>query len=387
MRTAPTRRRIGYRGVFMRGGTSKALIFREKDIPSDIEERHAMFLKAMGSPDPAKRQLNGLGGGMSSLSKICIVEPSSRDDADVDYTFAQIPVAGTKVDYSANCGNMSSAIGPYAVEEGLVSVADGEAEVRIFNTNTKKVIVSRFAVEDGLPKVEGRFANPGVAGTGAPIRLDFVEPGGAVTGRLLPTGSATDVFEHPDLPGPVRASVVDAANLGVFVPAEALGCEGAETPDRMEADATLMHRLEVIRRLASVRAGMAADCDAAAAIEGNPKIGLVSRARDYAQTTGVTVTADAYDVSVRMLSMGQAHRAIPLTAALCTAVAARIDGSTVAAVARDPIPPDAPLRIGHASGIIPALSDVGGASAGGPIARSAGVFRTARRLMEGTIHA
>ena len=380
-------RRNGYRGVFMRGGTSKAIIFREKDIPSDPAERHAMFLKVMGSPDPAKRQLDGLGGGMSSLSKVCIVESSSRDDADVDYTFAQIPVAGTTVDYSANCGNMSSAIGPFAVEEGIVASRDGEAEVRIFNTNTRKIIVSRFAVEDGRPKVEGDFVNPGVAGTGSPIRLDFIEPGGAATGRLLPTGSVIDTFEHPELPGPVRASVIDATNLIVFVLAEDLGWDAIETPDQMEADATLMHRLEVIRRIASARAGLAPDFDAAANIEGNPKIGIVGPSRDYIQTTGVAVAAEEYDVSVRMLSMGQAHRAIPLTAALCTAVAARVDGTAVAAMARVSASVDMPLRIGHSSGVLPAVARVGAEFDTTWIAHSAGVFRTAKRLMEGIIYA
>ncbi|RAI02088.1 PrpF family protein [Acuticoccus sediminis] len=379
-------RQSGYRAVFMRGGTSKAVIFRDPDIPADPDERHAMFLRLMGSPDPARRQLDGLGGGVSSLSKVCIVGPSAREDADVDYTFAQIPVTGTTVDYSANCGNMSSAIGPFAVEEGLVAANGDEATVRIFNANTSKIIVSRFPVRDGLPVVEGDFVNPGVAGSGAPIRLDFLDPGGATTGRLLPTGSPVDTFEHPDLPGPVEASLVDATNMVAFVPAAFLGASGIETPDAIEADATLMHRLELLRRLASVRAGLSADEAAAGRIEGNPKVALVSAPRPYALTSGESVGADGFDVGVRIISMGQAHRAITLTGALCTAVAARIPGTVVASAARVPAAADTPVRIGHSSGILPAVSDVV-TTDGALTARSAGVFRTARRLMEGQVYA
>lgn len=377
----------GYRAVFMRGGTSKSLIFREKDLPKETDMRHAVFFRLMGSPDPAKRQLNGMGGGLSSLSKVCIVEPSSREDADVDYTFVQIPVNGTRIDYSANCGNMSSAIGPFAVEEGLVAVEGDAAEVRIFNTNTRKIIISQFDLQDGLPKIEGDFVNPGIAGTGAPIRLDFLDPGGAASGSLLPTGSAIDIFEHSDLPSPIPVSVVDATNCCVFVTAEALGLNGTETPDQIEADGTLMQRLDLIRRMASVRAGLAEDLEAAAQIEGNPKVALVAPPRDYTQTTGAATSADEYDISIRMISMGQAHRAIPLTGALCTAVAGRIRQTNVAAHARAPLSADAPIRIGHASGILPAVADVGSESDGGWAAHSAGVFRTARRLMEGTVFA
>lgn len=195
-----------YPAVFMRGGTSRAVIFHARDLPADPRERDAVFLAALGSPDPGRRQLDGLGGGVSSLSKACVVAPSSRPDADVDYLFAQIPIDGTRVDYAANCGNMSSAIGPFAVEEGLVDAPGDEAVVRIFNVNTEKIITSRFAVRDGLPVVAGDFENPGVAGTGAPIRLDFADPGGAASGRLLPTGAALDVLEDADLCGPVAPS-------------------------------------------------------------------------------------------------------------------------------------------------------------------------------------
>lgn len=374
-----------YPAVFMRGGTSKAVIFHARDLPADRRERDAVFLAALGSPDSGRRQLDGLGGGVSSLSKACVVAPSARPDADVDYLFAQIPIDGTRVDYAANCGNMSSAIGPFAVEEGLVAAPGDEAVVRIFNVNTEKIITSRFAVRDGLPVVEGAFENPGVAGTGAPIRLDFTDPGGAASGHLLPTGGALDVLEDADLPGPVAVSVVDSTNACVFVDAPSLGVSALATPEALEADATLMARLEHIRRRASVLAGLAPDPQAAGAVAGSPKVALVGPPVDYTLTTGKAAAADAHDVGVRMLSMGQAHRAIPLTGALCVATAARIAGTVVHRHARPPVAAADRLRIGHASGILPALADVAPTVTGAWTVNSASVIRTARRLMEGHV--
>jgi 2-methylaconitate cis-trans-isomerase PrpF len=180
------------RAVFMRGGTSKALMFHQSDLPTDRADWAPIFLAAMGSPDPNGRQLDGMGGGISSLSKVCVIGPPSRPDADVDYTFAQIAVSSALVDYAANCGNMSSAVGPFALDEGLVPAPAGaEAVVRIHNTNTGKIIVSRFPAESGKAATDGALALDGVSGTGAPIRLDFHDPGGARTG-LLPTGRAVD---------------------------------------------------------------------------------------------------------------------------------------------------------------------------------------------------
>src|SRR5581483_8155115 len=197
----------------------------------------AIFLQIMGSPDANGRQLDGMGGGISSLSKGCVIGPPSGPDADVDHTFAQVGVREALVDYGGNCGNMSSAVGPFAVEEGIVSApADGEATVRIHNTNTGKIIVARFPVKDGALAAEGDFALDGVAGTAAPIKLEFVEPGGAKTGRLLPTGAPVDRLEIPGL-GRIEASCIDAANPCVFVAATDLGLTGVEMPTVLERDA------------------------------------------------------------------------------------------------------------------------------------------------------
>src|SRR5581483_7926927 len=164
------------RAVFMRGGTSKAVMLRAGDLPADRGRWDAIFLQIMGSPDANGRQLDGMGGGISSLSEVCVIGPPSRPDADVDYTFAQVGVREALVDYGGNCGNMSSAVGPFAIEEGIVAApADGEAVVRIHNTNTAKIIVARFPVTGGALAAEGDFALDGVAGTAAPIKLEFVE--------------------------------------------------------------------------------------------------------------------------------------------------------------------------------------------------------------------
>jgi 2-methylaconitate cis-trans-isomerase PrpF len=185
--------------VFMRGGTSKAIIFHARDLPADRAAWDAIFTAAMGSPDPYGRQLNGMGGGVSSLSKICVLAPSTRDDADIDYTFGQVLVRENRVDYKGNCGNMSSAVGPFAVDQGLVRVQGDTALVRIYNTNTRKIIHATFPLIDGQTRYDGDLAIPGVAGTGAPIRLDFVQPGGASTGKLLPTGNVIDRLDVPGL--------------------------------------------------------------------------------------------------------------------------------------------------------------------------------------------
>ena len=244
------------RAVFMRGGTSKGVIFREGDLPSDRSLWAPIFLSVIGSPDPYGRQLDGMGGGLSSLSKVCVVGPPSRPDADVDYTFAQVSVEERRGRLQRNCGNMSGAIGPFAVDERLVKVDGPTAVVRIHNTNTKKIIISHFPMDGGFAAVDGDFRLPGVTGTGAPVRLEFVDPGGAGTGKLLPTGSSIDELEVSAL-GCIEASMVDASNPCVFVAAEALGMTGLEMPEELESDRRLLARLEAIRISASLRMGIA----------------------------------------------------------------------------------------------------------------------------------
>ena len=356
------------RAVYMRGGTSRCLVFHANDLPAPGAARDAILIGALGSPDPYGRQLDGLGGGISSLSKACIIGPPTRPGADVDYTFAQIEVKKAFVDYAGNCGNCSSSVGPFAIDEGLVVAHEGETIVRIHNTNTKKLIVAHVPVADGEAAVSGDFELAGVPGRGARIALDFVEPGGAGTGRLLPTGHARDVI------GGVEVSCVDATNPVVFARARDLGVTATETPAAIDADHDLSARLEKLRIEAAARMGM----PESAAV---PKIAFVAEPADYVGLDGVAYAAGTFDVLGRAISMGNCHRAFPLTVAMCLAVAARIDGTIVHDVARKH-PGD--VVLGHPSGLLPLDATVD-LKHGGPWAERVTVYRTARRLMEGFV--
>ncbi|WP_198374570.1 2-methylaconitate cis-trans isomerase PrpF family protein [Neoroseomonas rubea] len=364
--------------VFMRGGSSKGVFFHRKDLPEDRARRDAIFLSVLGSPDPYGRQLDGLGGGISSLSKAVIIGAPTHPDADVDYLFAQVAVDRPLVDWSSNCGNLSSAVGPFAVDEGLVRASDGEALIRIHQVNTQRIIHARFPVRGGRAAVAGEFAMAGVAGTGARIRLDFLAPGGGATGALLPTGNPRDTLEHEGRR--YAATLVDAANACVFLDARELGLSGTESPDAIEADATLMARLDALRRLAAVCMGLAERPeDAPLAI---PKVAVVAPPAEYRALDSASIAAGTHDIAVRMISMERAHRAVPLTGGMALGVACRIEGSLPHALA-------APLRteevrVANPSGLLSVGAEVSRRETGW-FADSAVVFRSARRLMQGAV--
>jgi 2-methylaconitate isomerase len=379
-----TQRRIP--AVYMRGGTSRCLVFHDKDLPAPGAERDRILLAALGSPDPYGRQLNGLGGGISSLSKACIIGPPSHPDAQVDYTFAQVEVAKAHVDYKGNCGNCSSSIGPFSIDERLVPARDGVTQVRIHNTNTKKVIVAHVPVHGGEAAVEGDFELAGVPGLGARIALDFLDPGGAGTGRLLPTGVTREVIDG------VEASIVDATNAMVFVRAKDLGITGTESPMAIDANTSLTARLERIRVEAGKRMGLVGS----AAV---PKIAVIAPPSRFKGLDGVEYDAEAADVMGRVMSMGNCHRAFALTAAMCVGVAARIDGTVVHECLRNGAPAlgigpthgtppvsghSHDVRLAHPSGVLPIAAGVT-TKGGAPYAEKVTVYRTARRLMEGFV--
>jgi hypothetical protein len=365
----------------MRGGTSRAIMFHAKDLP-ERSRWDPVFLAAMGSPDPNGRQLNGMGGGISSLSKVCILSASQREDADVDYTFAQVQIREAAVDYRGNCGNMSSAVGPFAVDETLVRPNGDTASVRIFNTNTGKIIRSTFPLRDGRAAADGDLAIPGVAGTGAPIRLDFLEPGGATTGRLLPAGQPTQRLAVPGM-GRLELSMVDAANACVFARASDLGLTGRELPEELDRNQQVLETLQRIRRAASVAMGIARNDAEARTVNAVPIVGFIAPPMDAPTLAGDPVAADQIDLTARFISNGQPHRALPLTAALCTAVAARITGTLVNEMLR-PSAGD-PIRIGMPSGILNVGAEVTQEN-GKWRARSGAFYRTARRLFDGRVY-
>jgi 2-methylaconitate cis-trans-isomerase PrpF len=366
--------------VFMRGGSSKGVFFHQGDLPAERAAIDPILLGVLGSPDPYGRQLDGMGGGISSLSKAVLIGPPSHPEADVDYTFAQVSVDRPVVDWKGNCGNLSAAVGPFAVDEGLVRAEDGEALVRIHQVNTRKIIHARFPVREGRAEVRGDFTIAGVAGTGARIRLDFLSPGGSQTAGLLPTGNPVDVLEIPGF-GRLRASLVDAANPAVFVAARDLGLTGGELPETVEARADLMALLDRIRRIAGVAMGLAATEEAVSLA--NPRVALVAGPMAARILDGTVLDPAGHDATIRMLSMERPHRAVPMTGAMGLAVACRIEGSIPHALATKGEKPEE-IRVAHPSGTLSVGAEVRRDDHGWH-ADSAVVFRTARRLMQGQV--
>lgn len=326
----------------------------------------------MGSPDHFGRQLNGMGSGISSASKICVVERSSRPGIDVDYTFVQVRIKDGHLDMAGNCGNMSSVVGPFAFNEGLVKakgVASGidEITVRMFNTNTSKEIHNTFTVNTDRSAFEplGDYSIDGVGGTGSKITLAFLDPAGAKTGHALPTGNTVDTLHLPD-GSTIRATLSDIANPGVFVLASELGIPGNTTSDAIGADTTLMSRLEEIRRAGTTTMGLDPN------VQSVPKIVILSSPSSAEIEQGVHIVC-------RALSMQQAHKAVPLTLALNLGATCRIPGTLAAEVAVGAEGQES-IRIAHASGSL----DVGSVFKNGKL-ESALLHRTARVLMKGDV--
>ena len=369
--------------VLMRGGTSKGLFFHEKDLPPDPRRRDRAILAAYGSPDPYKRQIDGVGGALSVTSKVAVIGPSPAPDYDVVYHFGQVSIDRPIVDVKGNCGNISSAVGPFAVDEGLVTAVEPVTRVRIHQKNTNKLIVAEVPVKDGKFNEEGDYAIDGVPGTGSRILLRFVDPAGAVTGKLFPTGNRRDRFDIPGR-GAVEVTCIDAANPFVFVPAAALGLSGTET-EELERRAEIKSLLEAIRCRAAVRLGItASEEEAARRSQAVPKVAVVAAPATYAALNGRMVEAREVDLLARMMSMGTLHRSYAVSGAVATAGAAMIPGTVVGELVREEARGRELLHIGHPGGVI----DVGAViepRAGEHIYREAVLERTARRLMEGHV--
>ncbi|MEE9299120.1 MAG: PrpF domain-containing protein, partial [Acidimicrobiia bacterium] len=324
--------------TLMRGGTSKAVFLRGADLPPPGASRDRMILALFGSPDP--RQIDGLGGADILTSKLAIIDPPSRPDADLDYTFAQVSVSEPIVDYDIICGNISAAVGAYAVDEGLVALDEPETTVRIYNTNTDRIFRAVVQVRGGRAAVEGECAIDGVPGTGAPIALDLSGTYGSETGALLPTGKPLDVLQTAI--GSVEASIVDLASLCVFFHAAAVGLEGTEGPEAVTADHVAA--VGAVKEAASKLLGLAPDAL-------TPIPAAVAAPKDYVGF-GKGVAASDVDLVARVIGgrPPMLHKAYPGASAACTAVAARIPGTIVAQVAEQH--DEGTLRIGHTSGVM-----------------------------------
>ena len=364
--------------IFMRGGSSKGVFFHSSDLPEDKNSWNELFLSVLGSPDPYGRQLNGMGGGISSLSKAVVIGPPTRPDADVDYTFAQISVRDSVVDYSSNCGNLSSAVGPFAIDTGLVDASGTKKEVRIHNTNSGKSIVSKVPIRAGLSEVVGDFSIPGVSGTGAKIQLDFLDPGGTRTGSLLPTGNTVDIISVPHA-GDFEVSLVDASVPCAFIEARALGITGSESIEELESNSDLMKLIEELRLESGVKMGLGKTIDQIPPTA--PKLGIVAAPMAYKTLAGEMVDPSSASLMTRIWSMGQVHRVLPLTGAMCLAVACKIPGTLCARNTKGEM---TEIRLANPSGILP-LNAAVEARGNKIIARHVTAYRTARTLMEGNV--
>ena len=369
--------------VLMRGGTSRGLFFHEADLPSDPELRDQFILAAYGSPDPDRRQVDGLGGATSSTSKVAIIADGRHLGVDVTYEFGQVSIDQPLIDRRGTCGNISSAVGPFALDEGMVRPTEPVTVVRFLNVNTGKAVTAHVPTRHGRFDPTGDFAIPGVPGTGARIRLDYLEPAGAVTGALLPTGNVVDQVDVPGV-GDVEMSIVDAANPLIFVRWEDLGLTGDELPDEIDANPEVLARLERVRARAGVLIGLAKSADESTALSPSvPKLAMVGRPRDYPLSSGAVQSAAETTLRASMMSMGRVHRSYALTGAICTAVAAELPGTLVAEAAGTKRS-GSEIRIGHPAGVLPMVAEVDRGGDGWSVPLVSG-YRTARRLMAGSV--
>lgn len=368
------------RCAVLRGGTSKAVFLMENDLPQDKQARDRKILRIFGSPDV--RQIDGLGGADPLTSKLAIIGPPSRPDADVDYTFGQVSINSAYIDYSGNCGNISSAVGPFAIDEGLVRAGKSMTTVRIHNTNTGKLIIADVPTVDGKAAVLGDCICAGVPGTGARIMLDYSDTAGAATGKLLPTGMPQQVVDIAGF-GQLTVSIVDAANPMVFVRAKDLDLTGIETPQQVNGNPDLLKLLENIRGTAAVMIGMASSLeDALKRSPAFPMIAFVSEPVDYKDFTSDTIIkADDVDLVSRLMFMQVIHKTYAGTGTVCTGAAGKIPGTVVHEMIKDA---DAKslIRIGHPAGVI-RVEVASGISGGQVMLKRAAISRTARRIMDG----
>ncbi len=372
-----------YHVVIHRGGTSKGIFLKENELPKDREARNRVIRAIFGTPDT--REIDGLGGADVLTSKLAIIGPPTCEGADVDYTFAQVSFDTDLVDYGGNCGNISSAVGPFAIDEGLVPAVEPVTRVRIHQVNTNCILVADVPVKDGKAQVMGDCKIDGVPGTGAKVMLDFGDTAGSTTGKALPTGSPTDVI-HAEGYGEFTVSIVDAGNVLVFIEAESLGLKGTESCAEIEKDKALTDKMEAIRAACTVKIGMAASLQEAT--EKSPYVpffAIVSKPADYVSgIDGHQVKAQDVDLVSRLSFMLHMHKTYPGTGTVCTGAAARIPGTLVYKQLSEEARKGSILRIGHPGGVIEVDAQIKDEKAL-KFSRLA-YERTARRIMEGTCY-
>ena len=373
--------------VYMRGGTSKGVFFLAGDLPSDRETRDRILLRVIGSPDPYGKQIDGMGGATSSTSKVVIISRSARPDCDVDYLFGQVAIDAPVIDWSGNCGNLTAAVGPFAIGAGLVGApADGAATVRIWQANIGKKIIAHVPVRGSEVLESGSFRLDGVAFPGAEVRLEFLDPAGddaqSGPGATFPTGREMDLLEVPGL-GTLEATLINAGNPTIFVDAGSLGFEGTELQHHVNDREELLELAETIRAQGAVAMGLAATAaEATAKRPHTPKLAFVARPAEYTASDGTRIGAESIDLLARTFSMGKLHHAMTGTGAVAIAAAAAIPGTIVHRIT--PLSREGNLRFGHPSGTL-TIGAEATRQKGQWAVRKVVVSRSARRLMEGRV--
>lgn len=360
--------------VLMRGGTSKALFFHERDLPESPQEREKVILAAFGSPDSTGRQIDGVGGGTAETSKVAIISTDRSSDADVTFQFGQVLLHEPRISWEGTCGNISSAVGPFAIDEGLVGSSTSSTSVRFLNTNTGAIVDNECLVDgEGFDPV-GDYSISGVPGTGSPVKVTFHNPAGSATGLLFPTEKLSDRVAVPGL-GKIDVTIIDATNLFIFAPYSTISSKNPALPDNQ----SVWDRTEHIRRSVAVEMGLASDL--AAVPSNTPKISFVypppTSAEQFSETPRSLVVA-------RMASVGDMHPSYAFTGAVATAVASSVPGTVVQEATHPSGSKDIEIR--HPSGSIDMSVALTSADNAAPIIESVTGFRTARRLMSGFVH-
>ena len=365
--------------VYMRGGTSKGVFLRPENLPADPAARDRILLRIIGSPDPYGKQIDGMGAATSSTSKVVLISKSSRPDCDVDYLFGQVSIDAPRIDWSGNCGNLTTAVGPFAIAEGLVQPPrDGVALVRIWQANIGKRILAWVPVKEGQVIEEGEFELDGVTFPAAEVKLEFVDPG--AEGDMFPTGSVVDLLEIQNRK--IEATLINAGIPTVFVLAKSLGLKGTEMQDDVNGDAPLLARLEALRCQAAVKMGLATDLKDAVSRGHTPKVCFIARPAAYVASNGKPIGAGAIDLLARVMSMGKLHHAMTGTGGVAIGVAAAIPGTLVQKTMRPGTPGQ--IRFGHPSGTLTVGAEAEAQGSEWTV-KKALLSRSARRLMEGWV--
>jgi probable AcnD-accessory protein PrpF len=378
--------------TYMRGGTSKGVFFRLQDMPEAAQvpgaARDALLMRVIGSPDPYGKQTDGMGGATSSTSKTVIVSKSSKPDHDVDYLFGQVSIDTAFVDWSGNCGNLSAAVGPFAISSGLIDASrvpeNGVVTVRIWQANIGKTIISHVPITNGAVQETGDFELDGVTFPAAEVRLEFMDPaaeeeGGG--GAMFPTGNVVDDLEVPGL-GTLKATMINAGIPTIFVNAEAIGYTGAELQDAINSDPKALAMFETIRAHGAVRMGLIKHVGDIATRQHTPKVAFVAKPVDYVASSGKRIAAGDADLLVRAMSMGKLHHAMMGTAAVAIGTAAAISGTLVNLAAgggaREAV------RFGHPSGTLRVGAQATESNGEWTVVKAI-MSRSARVLMEGWV--